>query len=404
MAEQRKVGQARRSALALGFGLNLLLGGCAIVPDPAAPQASAGPAQVQAPPQAQPAPIRPAPSPAQPVLPAADMRNRVAVLVPLTGANAGVGQSIANAANLALADSGGERIRITTYDTAKGAAAAADQALAEGNRFFLGPLLADDVRTIAPLARGARVPVVAFSNDVSVAGNGVYLMGFVPGQSIERVVSYARGQGVQRFAGLIPSGVYGQRASGALITAVERAGGRMVAMQTYARSPASVRAAVGRLDAQSGYDAVLIADGGRMAAVAASAIRSGPSRAARILGTELWAAEADLASQSALHGAWFAAAPGGMFDQLGTRYRARYGSNPYRLASLGYDAVLMTVRVAAGWPAGQPFPEQALRTQAFTGIDGPFRFWRDGIADRSLEVQQVGPAGVTTVSAAITAR
>jgi ABC-type branched-subunit amino acid transport system substrate-binding protein len=382
MAEQWKVGQAR------GFVLTLasLLGGCEIVPDPAAPTTSAA---VTAPAVAQ--------RPSAPASAREEARHLVAVLVPLTGPNAGVGQSIANAANLALADSGGDRIRISVYDTAGGAAAAANQALAEGNRFFLGPLLAEDVREVAPLARGAGVPVVAFSNDASVAGNGAYLMGFVPGQSIERVVMQARRHGAQRFAGLVPSGVYGERASQALTAAVERSGGRMTGLLSYERSPASARAAVGRLNRQGAYDAVLIADSIRIAAAAAPTIRRG----ARILGTELWGTEADLPAQTALHGAWFAAAPGGMFDQLRPRYRARFGGDPYRLASLGYDAVLMTVRLAADWPAGQPFPERALRTQSFTGIDGPFRFWSDGVADRSLEVLEIGPGGVSTVAAAL---
>ena len=80
-------------------------------------------------------------------IPRDTQRNRIALLVPLSGSNAGVGQSIANAANLALLDAGGERIRITVYDTASGgAAAAANQALADGNLLFLGPLLAEDVR------------------------------------------------------------------------------------------------------------------------------------------------------------------------------------------------------------------------------------------------------------------
>jgi ABC-type branched-subunit amino acid transport system substrate-binding protein len=382
--------------LAAGL-LAVLLGGCQIVPDAAAPQTRAEP------PPARLEPPRPSfdPPPAnEPALPRDDARNRVAVLVPLSGANAGVGRSIANAANLALTDSGGEGIRITVYDTAPGARAAADRALTEGNRLILGPLLAEDVRAVAPVARRAAVPVVTFSNDVSVAGNGVYLLGFVPAQSVDRVVRHARGTGVQRFAGLMPSGVYGQRASQALLDAAERVGGRVVAMQTYAREPASVRAAVGRLNLQGAYDAVLVADGSRIASLAAATVRAGPSREARVLGTELWATEANLSDQRALQGAWFAAASNQMFDQLRARYRARYGSNPYRLASLGYDAVLMTVRAAAGWSAGQPFPEAALRAGDFTGIDGDFRFGRDGVAQRNLSVMEVGPSGSRVISGA----
>lgn len=389
MADRITRPQARRSFLGLAAvaGLSLLMAGCQMVPRPR-------PAPT--------VPVEPTPEPEPtPGLPTDKDRNRVAVLVPLSGENAGVGQSIANAANLAILDTGGQRIRITVYDTAKGAAAAANEALADGNRLFLGPLLAENVRAIAPIAARAGVPAVAFSNDVSVAGDGVYLMGFDPAQSVDRVVGYARSQGLERFAGLIPNGDYGRRASQALIASVERAGGRMVAMQTYDRSREALRGAVTRLNAQSGYDAVLIADNGRIAIGAAPMVREGPSADARILGTELWKSEEGLGQTSGLRGAWFASVPDSMFNQFRTRYRARYGANPYRLASLGYDSVLLAVRIGQDWPVGRPFPEDELRNQeGFMGVDGAFRFGSGGVAQRVFEVLQVTPSGFTTVSPA----
>ena len=393
MAEQSHRPQARRSflGLAAAAGLTIALAGCQLVPS--RPPLPPPPIPPEPEPEPEPSPVT--------GLPRDETRNRVAVLVPLTGANAGVGRSIANAANLALLDAGGDRIRITVYDTARGAEVAANEALAEGNGLFLGPLLAENVQAVAPIARRARVPVIGFSNDVTVAGDGVYVMGFNPRQSIERVVDYARSQGLERFAGLIPSGDYGQRASRALIDAVEESGGRMVAMQTYDRSPAALRGAVGRLNAQSGYDAVLIADSARIAVQAAPLIRSGPSGEARILGTELWKTENNLSAQAPLRGAWFASVPDAMFNQLRTRYRTRYGVAPYRLASLGYDAVLLTIRASRDWRIGRAFPEGALRNEeGFTGVDGAFRFGRDGVADRALEVQQINAGGVATISPA----
>jgi hypothetical protein len=74
---------------------------------------------------------------------------------------------------------------------------------------------------------------------------------------------------------------------------------------------------------------------------------------------------------------------------------------PYRLATLGYDAVLLVVRVAADWPIGRPFPGRALRDPGgFAGVDGAFRFGRDGIAERALEVREVNATGTTVVSPA----
>jgi ABC-type branched-subunit amino acid transport system substrate-binding protein len=395
MAEQSPHRQARRSILAFAAAgmLAFALAGCHLVPKPR--------------PERPPEPTRPEPQPVEPErpvpnLPPDETRNRVAVLVPLSGPNAGVGTSIANAANLALLDSGGDRIRIAVYDTAKGgAAAAANEAVADGSGLFLGPLLAEDVRAVAPVARGAGVPLIAFSNDVSVAGDGVYVMGFSPGQSVERVVEFARGRGAERFAALVPDTIYGTRASQAMVQAVLHAGGRLVGTQSYGRGTPALRTAIAALGAAGGYDALLIADGGRIAATAAPLIRAGPSATAHILGTELWATESDLGRTPGLRGAWYASVADGMFNQLRSRYRARYGTNPYRLASLGYDAVLLAVRIGRDWRIGRAFPEGALRDAGgFAGVDGAFRFGRNGVAERSLEVLEVTAAGTSVVAAA----
>jgi len=331
-------------------------------------------------------------------LPPGETMNRVAVLVPLTGSNGALGRSILNAANLALLDTGGNRIRITAYDTANGAAPAANEALAEGSGLILGPLLAEDVRAVAPLARRARVPVIAFSNDSGVAGDGVYLMGITPAQSIARVVGHARSRGAAGFGALVPASVYGERASAAMVAAVEGAGGRLTGMQTY--TPGAIQAAAARLNGMGRTDAVLVADGPRAALQAVPTIRQS-SPQPRLLATELWASEANIGASVGLRGAWYAAPSDGLYGQFRSRYRARYNVNPYRLATLGYDAVLLAVRVAADWPVGRPFPERALRnSDGFTGVDGAFRFGRDGLADRALEVREVTATGTNVVSPA----
>jgi ABC-type branched-subunit amino acid transport system substrate-binding protein len=407
MAEQASRPQARRRTLGLAAGLLLVTGlaGCALVPAPA----------VQAPPAEATAPAAefgrqaPAADVRQPLLPEPTQslfedheRGRVALLVPLSGPNAGVGQSIANAAKLALLDTGAERIRLTVYDTARGGAgAAANEALAAGDRLFLGPLLADDVRAVSAIARRADVPVVSFSNDASVAGDNVYLIGFTPAESVERVFAYARTQGLTRFAALTPGGIYGRRVAEAAVEATQRGGSRLVATQTFEREPASLRAAVARVGEQGAYDAVLIGESSRTAALAVPYVRSGGSPRARILGTELWANDATIGAVPALRGAWFAAVSDTLFNQMRERYRARYGGNPYRLASLGYDAVLLAVRAARDWREGRPFPQRALHDPAgFVGIDGPFRFGAGNVAERALEVREVIAGGTSVVSPA----
>ncbi|MEK6637011.1 MAG: penicillin-binding protein activator [Pseudomonadota bacterium] len=364
-----------------------ILAACQVVPK-GPPKTVDAPPPVEAPPTTTP-------------LPTDVARHRVALLVPMTGSSAAIGESIANAANLAVLDTGGKNIRITTYDTGTGAAAAAQRAIADGNRLIIGPLLAEDVRVAAPIGRAAKVPLLSFSNDISVAGNGTYLLGFVPTQSIDRVVSFARSKGMTSFAGLVPNGTFGQRTSQAMIKAVESNGGRMVGLQAFDRSPASINAAVTKLSASSAYDALLIADSGRVALQIVPLVRKRGGATAKILGTDLWNVEGSLAQNPVMQGAWFASVSDAFYNQLAGKYRARFAKGPYRLASLGYDSVLLVNKIAANWKVGTAFPTaQLLDSGGFSGIDGAFRFTPSGIAERMLEVQEIKTGGFTIVSPA----
>lgn len=353
------------------------------------------------------APVTQAPVVTEPVvnpgLPVDTERHRVALLVPQTGPDAPAGTSIANAVTLALLDSRSDRVRITTYDTATGAAAAAQQAINEGNKLILGPLLAEDVRAVQPIARAANVPLLSFSNDSSVAGNGTYLLGFEPGQAVARVVAHAQAAGLTRFGALVPRSTYGERALAAMRTAVEASGGTLVAFEAYDRSATGLSGAARRLGRTAGVDAILIADSGANAIRAVPILREGGATSARILGTELWNNEATLGGNAAMRGSWYASVSDTLFGQMATRYRERYGQAPYRIASMGYDAVLLTVRMTRDWRPGTAFPQNRLfAADGFGGIDGIFRFDNRGIAQRALEVSEVRQGGVTVIAPAPT--
>ena len=339
------------------------------------------------------------PLPERPISQPTDAPHKVALIVPLGGSNAAVGRSIANASTMALRDTNAKNLRITTYDSSAGIAAVAQRAIADGNKLILGPLLGDQAAAVAAVARPARVPVISFSNDATVAGRDVYIMGQVPEQAVRRTVAYARAQGVDRFAALIPAGEYGQRVSAAMLDAVRDDRGTIVAMETYDRSPGSVAAAARRLNARGQVDAVLIADGARTSAQAAPLLKAGRPRT-RILGTELWSGESIVAGTPALRGAWFSAVSDARFRQFSDSYRSRFGGAPHRIATLGYDAVLLTLRLARDWRPGTNLPTGNLTDRGgFLGLDGAFRFNR-GVVERSFEVREVRAGAISVVSPA----
>lgn len=366
-------------------GVAVFLSGCQVIP-------KTGPTTT--------APVDPDPEPSATALPTDATRHRVALLVPMSGSTGAVGQSLANATTMALLDTNASNLRITTYDTARGAGAAARQAVADGNKLILGPLLAENVSAVQAAARPAGVTAISFSNDTSVASPDVFVMGHIPEQSIRRSVLYARERGARNFAALVPNGNYGERAISALNNTLREFGGSLAARESYARGNTSIVSAAQRLRAAGGYDAVLVADGARLAVRAAGELKDGDANP-RILGTELWSGESALVRTSVLQGALYSAVSDARYKRFSDSYEGRFGSKPYRISTIGYDSVLLTLRVARDWRIGSDFPTRRLRADdGFLGLDGPFRFRSNGVIERAMEVREVRANSVVIVDAA----
>ena len=195
--------------------------------------------------------------------------------------------------------------------------------------------------------------------------------------------------------------VYGQRAAANFTRAVRDVGGTLVSVQEVDGSAASIDAATRRMQAAGSVDAVLVADTGKSALSIIPSIRSHGMKNARILGTELWNIDGSLASSPVMRDAWFSSVSDGYFRTFAGKYRTKYGKPPLRLASLGYDAILLTMRVAPKWKLGTVFPiSQLTDTGGFIGIDGAFRFNINGLSERMLEVQEIQKGKFVTIDAA----
>lgn len=346
----------------------------------------------------------PTTAPTENALPSGDnARHRIALLVPMSGENGPVGNAIANAATMAIMDTNSTNLRITTYDTAAGAREAARKAVADGNKLILGPLVAGNVSQVLAEARPADVAVITFSNDAGVAGPDVFVMGQIPAQSIERTVDYARLNGSSNFAAIVPDGEYGKQVEAAFTTAVVDAGGRLVATERYDRGNTSIVSASQRLRQRGGFDTVLIADGSRLTAMAANELKPGGKGPTLLLGTELLSGEAGVTRTPSMRGMLFSSISDTRFRRFSDSYKERFGEQPFRIATLGYDGILLTLRVARNWTVGRNFPVNQLREDGgFLGLDGPFRFRRNGVIERAMEVREIRDGQVVIVSPAPT--
>jgi ABC-type branched-subunit amino acid transport system substrate-binding protein len=330
---------------------------------------------------------------------------RVGLILPLSAqGNAGVAAlSMKNAAEMALAEFKEPNIQLLVKDdagTPRGAQAAAQQAIDEGAEIIVGPLFAQSVSAVGGLARSRGIPVIAFSTDASVAARGVYLLSFLPESDVRRIVDYAVSRGKRSFAALLPDNAYGAVVQAAFQQAVARRGGRVVALEKYPLDPGQMGEAVRRVaQAASRADSIFIPDGADAVpqVVAALAANHVNLKRVQLLGTGLWD-DARIFETPALNGGWYAAPDAAGFRSFAARYRARYGQDPVRTATLAYDAVaLVAALVKTQGP--QRFSEQVLTgSSGFAGIDGIFRFRPDGTNERGLAVLRAAPGGGQVVS------
>jgi branched-chain amino acid transport system substrate-binding protein len=346
----------------------------------------------------------PPPPPAQPSAVGAG-QVKVALVLPMSApGNAGAtAQAMRNAAEMALAEFNNPDIQLLVKDdggTAGGAQQATEQALAEGAEIILGPLFAQSVSAAGQVARARGVPVMAFSTDAGVAAPGVYLLSFLPESEVNRVIRYAASQGKRSFAALIPDNAYGTVVEAAFQQAVARAGGRVVALERYPLDRGALQGPVQRVaQAARQADSLFIPDGADSVSAVLQALAAAGVPRKQLIGTGLWD-DPRIASDPAAQGGWFATPDPAGYRAFAGRYRARYGQDPVRPATLAYDAVsLVAALVKTQGPAR--FSEATLTNQSgFAGIDGVFRFRPDGTNQRGLAVMKVTTSGGQVVNAA----
>ena len=337
-------------------------------------------------------------APTQPIAPnPTEAHTKVAILLPLSGDQAPLGESLLQAAQLAIFEAPDANVALLVRDTGDspfGAAQAAQQAIRDGAELILGPVFGSAVTAVAPVAKSAGVSVVSFSTDKSVAQPGAYVMGILPGLQIHRIVAYASRQGLQRIAALLPQSPYGQTVREALQTAAHDSRAQVVRVDFYDPRSVDASTAVGQfgqyISGGGGVDALLVPEASeRLHGITAQFAAFGidPTRV-RLLGSTLWDDPA-LASDPALVGGWYAAPDPGAWRDFRGRFRAAYGIDPPRLATIVYDATLLAILLAGG-PSGPDFSAQALTDPAgFAGVDGIFRFNADGTVERGLAVMEV---------------
>jgi branched-chain amino acid transport system substrate-binding protein len=336
---------------------------------------------------------------------------KVALLLPITasGSTPAVAKALKQAAELALFDFDNPNISLIPKDTkgtAEGARLAAQSALQDGAELIIGPLFAQEVSAAAPVARQGGVSMIAFSSDEKVAGNGVYLLSFLAGRDVPRIVSFAMSRGKRNFAELIPQSAYGRLAETAFARAVSGGGGQASVRATFPTDDSSamlgpVRQVANAVKSGQGVDALFLPAGREdlpdlAPLLASEGLSSGQ---VQFIGTGQWDYP-NIGSERALVGGWYPAPDPKGWSSFVDKYSKTYGAAPPRIASLAYDAVSLAVSLSPNPPGQRYTVTQLTRSSGFSGIDGLFRLLYDGTSERGLAILEVREGGPRVIDPA----
>jgi ABC-type branched-subunit amino acid transport system substrate-binding protein len=336
---------------------------------------------------------------------------KVALLLPITapGSSPAVAKALKQAAELALFDFDNPNIVLVPKDTKgspDGARLAAESAIKDGAELIIGPLFAQEVSGAAGAARRAGIPMIAFSSDEKVAGNGVYLLSFLAGRDVPRIVSFAMSRGKRNFAVLVPQSAYGRIAEEAFAKAVAAGGGDAPVRASFPPDDANamldpVRKIATAIKSGQHIDALFLpASREELPSLGPLLASSGVTSAnVQFIGTGQWDYP-NIAGEKALVGGWYPAPDPKGWSKFAQRYSSTYGAPPPRIASLAYDAVSLAVSLSQNPPGQRYSYAQLTRASGFQGVDGLFRLLPDGTSERGLAILEVREGGPRVIDPA----
>lgn len=351
---------------------------------------------------------------------------KVAVLVPLSGKSKELGAAIVNSITLSLFENDQnndvELVLFDSKDDPSDALTAIKEIAAQNIKVVIGPIFSTSTQSIAKIAKDNNITLLSFSNNQDLMNKpSVFLMGFLPEQQVERIVSYSISRGKNNFAILAPNNQYGITFSSLIKTMVKKKDGNFITSGLYLNNSdldktvkktldayiiSSRAASKGKAAANDGdkiyADVILVPESGSALFKAASSIskNNNNEREIQIIGSSSWD-DASTLNDSNLIGAWFPAPAPEKYREFEKKYYQIYGKYPPRISSIAYDAIIAVIKTIPQSRnrdlKASDFVNYRSNKNAFEGIDGTFRFLPNGLVQRNFAVLQVGSGKFDTI-------
>ena len=336
----------------------------------------------------------------------------VALLVPggsPQSGDAALARSLENAARLAMADLQNVKIDLRVYDTAGNAgtaSAVAQQAVADGAKIIIGPVYAQAANAAGLAVLNNNVNVLSFSNNTSIAGGNVFVLGPTFQNTANRLVNFADRQGKAGAVIVHSNDPAGQLGQSAIATALGSSRVRNAGTVGYDRSQQGVINSVPTIKATVDANA---ADSIFLTATTAGALplfsqllpEAGVSPAnVQYIGLTRWDIPAQTLDLPGVQGGWFALPDPAKAQAYRQRYNNTYGEAPHPISGLAYDGIAAIGALASQGKSNALTGAALTQNAGFQGVGGIFRLRSNGTNERGLAVATIQNKQVVVIDPA----
>lgn len=326
----------------------------------------------------------------------------VGVLLPLSGKAAEIGQGMQNAMFMALDDLKNNKLVLKFYDTKStsgGAAEAVRRAVDGGADLILGPLMSDEVKSVAPVALSEDIPVVSFTTSPQVLQKGVYSIGLLNGEQIDRAFTYASAKNKTRLAILVPDNNGGLNIVKSAMMSALANNITLVKVGFYNPENIDSSAIVKEMSSPADFDAILIADSGNRLKSLASMFAYNDVLYPNVLfmGTSAWD-NTNLSKETMLYHGIYPMVSKGYENYFSNKYKNVFGEQPKTVYSFAYDSVLLASVLSE--KNKDDLDAGITGRKGFIGVNGYFKILPTGQSRHSLDILEVTKDGPKVISKA----
>ncbi len=166
----------------------------------------------------------------------------VAILMPLTGIQAGLGSQYNELIKMGLKEGLNGNINVTSYDGSEEGhiQESMQKIIAKKTKIILGPINSPLTSSISAEAEQNDIIIVTMSNDPALASPSLYVFGHAPMKQLDMIINYYLDRRYENYIALLPAGKHSATVNKVLQELIVRKNATLVRSEFYAENQESI--------------------------------------------------------------------------------------------------------------------------------------------------------------------